>query len=96
MVLLNYNFIFMCVHAWCHAVFRMLIAKVCRGIYISKRRDMALPRVSVHGVYVTRLVFTRHVEFIRDVEFTRDGNVTFSRDAVVLTKLSNWQDSSCL
>ena len=58
----------------------MLIAKVCRGIYISTRRDVALPQV----------VFTR------DVEFTRDGNMTFSRDVVVLTKLSNWQDSSCM
>ena len=39
-VLLNYNFI---LHAWCHAVFRMLITKVCRGIYIFMRRDVALP-----------------------------------------------------
>ena len=48
------------------------------------------------------LYFTRHdvalpqVVFTRDVEFTCDGNMTSSRDAVVLTKLSNWQDSSCL
>ena len=41
---------------------------------ISMRRDVALPRV----------VFTR------DVKFTCDGNMTFSRDAIVLTKLSNW------
>ena len=47
---------------------------------------MALPRV----------VFTRDVAFTRDVEFTRDGNVTFSRDEVVLNKLGNWQDSTCL
>ena len=32
----------------------------------------------------------------RDVEFTRDGNVTFSWDEVVITKLGNWQDSTCL
>ena len=67
-------------YAWCHTVFRVLIPKICREIYISTRHDMALPRV----------VFTR------DVEFTRDGNVTFSRDEVVLIKLSNWQDSTCL
>ena len=67
-------------HAWCHAVFRVLIPKIAVEIYISTRRDVALPRV----------VFTR------DVEFTRDGNVTFSRDEVVLTKLGNWQDSTCL
>ena len=36
------------------------------------------------------------VVFTQDVEFTHDGNVTFSRDAVVLTKLSNWQDSNCV
>ena len=34
------------------------------------------------------MVFTRDMEFIHDVEFTSDGNVTFSQDAVVLTKLS--------
>ena len=45
---------------------------------------MALPRV----------VFTRDVE--HDVEFTHDENVAFSRDVVVLTKLGNWQDSTCL
>ena len=44
------------------------------------RRDVALPRV----------VFTQ------DMEFTRDGNMTFSRDKVVLTKLGNWQDLTCL
>ena len=76
-VLLNYNFI---LHAWCHAVFHVLITKVSRGIYISTRRDVTLPRV----------VFTR------DVKFTCDGNVTFSQDTVMLTKLSNWQDSNCL
>ena len=43
-----------------------------------------------------QVVFTRDMEFIHDVEFTSDRNVTFSQDAVVLTKLSNWQDSSCL
>ena len=37
-----------------------------------------------------RMVFTQ------DVEFTHDGNVTLSQDAVMLTKLSNLQDSSCL
>ena len=73
-------------HAWCHAVFRVLIPKIAVEIYISTRRDVALPRV----------VFTRDVAFTRDVEFTRDGNVTFSRDEVVLTKLGNWQDSTCL
>ena len=36
------------------------------------------------------------VVYTHDVEFTRDGNMVFSQDAVVLTKLSNWQDSSCL
>ena len=72
-------------HSWCHTVFCVLIAKVCRGIYISTRRVVELPRV----------VFTRDMELTRDVEFTRDGNVTFSQDVVVLTKLSNWQDSSC-
>ena len=36
------------------------------------------------------------VVFTQDLEFIRDGNVTFSRNAVVLIKLSNWQDSSCL
>ena len=36
------------------------------------------------------------VVFTRDMEFTHDVNVKFSRNAVVLTKLSNWQDSSCL
>ena len=56
------------------------------NLYLSTRRDVALPRV----------VFTRDVAFTRDVEFTRDGNVTFSRDEVVLTKLGNWQDSTCL
>ena len=55
-------------------------------MYISTRRDVTLPRV----------VFTRDMEFIRDMEFTSDGNVTFSQDVVVLTKLSNWQDLSCL
>ena len=74
MVPLNYNFIFTLV------VSRSILRINCRGIYISTKRDVALPQV----------VFTQ------DVEFTRDGNVTFSRDAVVLTKLSNWQDSSCL
>ena len=49
-------------HAWCHAVFCVLITRVCHGIYISTRRDVALPRV----------VFTQ------DVEFTRNRNVTFS------------------
>ena len=73
-------------HAWCHAVFRVLIPKISVEIYISTRRDVALPRV----------VFTRDVAFTRDVEFTRDGNVTFSQDKVVLTKLGNWQDSTCL
>ena len=72
----------MCGHAWCHAVFCVLIPKICRGIYISVRHDVALPRV----------VFTRDVAFTRDVEFTCDGNVTFSQDEVVLTKLGNWQD----
>ena len=62
-------------HAWCHAVFRVLIPKIAVEIYISTRRDVA---------------------FTRDVEFTRDGNVTLSRDEVVLTKLGNWQDSTCL
>ena len=28
--------------------------------------------------------------------FTHDGNKTFSHNVVVLTKLSNWQDSNCL
>ena len=32
----------------------------------------------------------------RDVAFTHDGIVTFTRDVVVLTKLNNRQDSSCL
>ena len=73
-------------YAWCHAVFLVLIPKICREIYISTRRDVALPRV----------VFTRDLEFTHNVEFTRDGNVTFSQDEVVLTKLSNWQDSNCL
>ena len=77
---LNYNFIFYTHgHAWCHAVFRVLIAKVCCGIYISMKRNVALPPV----------VFTRDVEFTCDVELTRDGNVTFSQDVVVLTILSN-------
>ena len=40
---------------------------------------MALPPV----------VFTRDVEFTCNMELTRDGNVTFSQDVVVLTKLSN-------
>ena len=47
---------------------------------------MALPQV----------VFAQDMEFTCNMEFTRNGNATFSRDAVVLTKLSNWQDSSCL
>ena len=34
-----------------------------------------------------RVVFTQDMEFIHDVEFTSDGNVTFSQDAIVLTKL---------
>ena len=55
---LNYNII---LHAWCHTVFHMLIAKICRGIYISTRRDVALPRVL----------------FTQDEEFTHDGNMTF-------------------
>ena len=50
------------------------------------RRDVALLQV----------VFTRDMVFTRDAEFTRDGNMTFSRDEEVLTKLSNWQDSSSL
>ena len=52
MVPLNYNFI---LHAWCHAVFRVLITKVCHGIYISTRRDV---------------VFTQDVEFTRDGNVT--------------------------
>ena len=47
-------------HAWCHEVFRVLIPNTCHGIYISMRRDVALPRV----------VFTRDVEFTRDMEFS--------------------------
>ena len=47
---------------------------------ISTRCDVALPRV----------VFTR------DMAFTNDGIMTFLRDMVVLTKLNNLQDSSCL
>ena len=43
-----------------------------------------------------QVVFTRDVEFTCDVEFTRNGNVIFSRDEVVLSKLGNWQDSTCL
>ena len=34
--------------------------------------------------------------YLQDVAFTHDGIVTFPRDMVVLTKLNNWQDSSCL
>ena len=59
-------------HAWCHAVFHMLLPKICRGIYISTRHDVTLPQV----------VFTHNVEF------AHNGNVTFSRGVVVLTKLS--------
>ena len=88
MVLLSYNFIY----AWCHTVFHMLIAKVCHGIYISTRRDMALPQV----VFTRDMEFTCNVEFTCNMEFTCDRNVIFSWDPVVLTKLSNWQDSSCL
>ena len=53
-------------------VFHVLIAKFCRGIYISTRRDVALLRV----------VFTRSMEFTHDVEFTRNENVTFSQDMI--------------
>ena len=49
---LNHNFI---LHLWYHAVFHVLITKVCRGIYISMRHKVALPRV----------VFTRDVKFTR-------------------------------
>ena len=53
---------------------------------VESRRDVEFPQV----------VFTQDVEFTHNVEFTCDGNMTFLRDAVVLTKLSNWLDSSCL
>ena len=81
---LNYNYTRG--HVWCHAVFHVLIPKIAVEIYISTRRDVALPRV----------VFTQDIEFTHDMEFTQDGNMTFSRDKAVLTKLSNLQDSTCL
>ena len=59
---------------------------------------MVLPQVVLtRDVEFTHDVeFTCDAEFTRDVEFTRDGNVTFLQDEVVLTKLGNWQDSTCL
>ena len=54
----------------------------------------AVFRVVCRGIYIS----TRcDVELLtQGMEFTHNGNVTFSQDVVVLTKLSNWQDSSCL
>ena len=54
-------------------------------IQISTRRDMALPRDE-----------TCYLHEMWHVAFTRDGIMTFTRDVVVLTKLNNQQDSSCL
>ena len=70
------------VHEWCHEVFRVLNAKVPVEICIFTRRDLAFRC----GIYTN--FGTWH--------FTRDGIVTFTRDIVVLTKLNNRQDSSCL
>ena len=69
----------MCVHMWCHAVFRMSNAKFPVEIQISMRQDVELPR-----------------DEMWHVAFTRDGIVTFTRDVVMLTKLNNRKNSSCL
>ena len=96
------NYLYVCtvlLNYWCHAVFRVLIAKVCHGIYISIRRVFRVLIAKVcHGIYISirRGMALPLVVFTRDVEFKDDGNITFSQDTVVVTKLSNWQDSSCL
>ena len=81
MVPLNYNFIFTCVDT-CVATqyFACQMPKFPVVFYISMRHDVALPGV----------VFTQ------EVAFTHDGIVTFPHHMVVLTKLNNWQDLSCL
>ena len=80
MVPLNYNFI---LHLWYHTVFHVLIA--VKSIF---PRDI---KWHCHEWYLHETW-----NLYANVVFTRDGNVTFSHKAVVLTKLSNWQDLSCL
>ena len=54
-------------HAWCHAVFHVLIPKIAVEIHISTRRDVALPRVVFtrdrRGIYTRwkRDISTRRV-----------------------------------
>ena len=82
MVLLNYNFILTRVStSGAMKYFACQILKFPVEICISTRRDVAFRRI-----------YTRRGTWY----FTRDGIVTFTRDMVVLIKLNNWQDSSCL
>ena len=80
-------------HAWCQAVFRVSNAKISRGNTdfhemkrgIATRWNVALPWDETWYLHQTW-----------HVAFTRDRIVIFTRDVVVLTKLNNRQDSSCL
>ena len=69
-------------HAWCHAVFRVSNAYVSRG-----NTDFHETRRGIETWYLHE---TWHVAF------TRDGIMTFTHGVVMLTKLNNRQDSSCL
>ena len=80
---LNYNFIVTRVSmSGATKYFACQMPNFAVEICISTRRDVAFRR----GIYTRRSTW----------HFTCDGIVTFTCDMVVLTKLNNWQDSSCL
>ena len=83
-VLLNYNFIFTRVDM--HGAtqyFARQMPKFPVEICVFTRQDMALPRDETWYLHETW-------------DLHGNGIMTFPCDVVVLTKLNNWQDSSCL